>query len=186
MAFFYSTPPLTPTMSSGGWDADDEASDSEGSPSPNPFDFVHLSTSLAPVAEPQAIFNYTICRDSNRTLWTIGKSDGWTNTSYLLWEMCATLADVGVDVEWTRRFEQWRPEWNRIQDHVKSYGETHFSSEIPLAPIGFALVTLHDRSFEIDQDGGEDQLDVWALWRYVIELPAGEMGTFEVVLMDTV
>jgi hypothetical protein len=189
MSFFYPSPPPTPTISptSESWDADDEGSDSEGFLSP--FDLVHLSTSLTSVPEPQAIFNFHVCRDSHPTRGATGKSEGWANTSYLLWSMCATLADAGIDVEWTHTFEQWRPQWDRIQDHVKSYGYTHFSSEIPPAPIGFALVRFDDsKSFEIEQDGcgGEDQLDVWALWRFVIELPVGENGMFEVVLMDTV
>jgi len=189
---FYPSPPPTPKISlvSENWDADDEASDSEASL--DSFDLVPLSSSLVSFSdhpEPQALFNFYICRDSHPTLGATGKSEGWANTSCLLWEMCATLADAGTDVEWTQTFEQWRPKWNRVQDHVKAYGYTHFSSEIPPAPVGFALVRFEgESSFEIEQDGcsGDDQLDVWALWRFVVELAVGERGVFDVVLMDTV
>jgi hypothetical protein len=183
----YSSPLPTPTIDpNDNWEADDEASDAGEI---NSFDLVHLSTSLSSLPEPQAIFNFHICRDSQPFLGATGKSEGWNNTSYLLWQMSATLADAGTDLEWTRKFQKWRPRWNGIQEHVKAYGYTHFSSEIPPAPVGLALIRFDgERSFEIDQDGsgGEDQLDVWALWRFVVELPVGNPGFFEVLLMDTV
>lgn len=189
----FPSPPMSPNLMSSDkmmdaeeWDADDESS--EYTDSLAPFD--EFSSILKTLPEPEVLFNYKICRDSHPIPGVIGKSDGWVNTSQLLWELCATLADAGTDVEWTKTFERWRPTWNNIQAQMRSYGYTHYCSEIPVAPIGLAVIRFSegDRSFEIEQESCgdiQDHLDVWALWRFVIEMPGSEMGVFDVTLIDT-
>ncbi|KAJ5329321.1 hypothetical protein N7452_009711 [Penicillium brevicompactum] len=176
-------------------DADNELSDDEFEgdamygPYSTPDAFDDFSSVLNALPEPQPLFHFHICRDSHPLHGTKGKSDGWANASYLLWEMCAILAAAGTDYEWTVKFEKHLPTWQKIQQQVKTYGFTHFSSEIPAAPVDLAFVRLpkEDRSFEIEQDPHgdvQDSSDVWALWRYIIEMPVAEEKLFEVRLVD--
>ncbi|CAG8211464.1 unnamed protein product [Penicillium olsonii] len=177
-----------PTETEETWDADDEQSDDEGSFDP----FENFSSILIDLPEPKWFFNFHVSRDSQPTLGTDGMSDGWINKPYFLWELCAILAAAGTDKEWTEKFEQWKPTWLLAREQMRTYGCSHFSSEFPLAPIGLALIRFPEdgREFEIDQgdDLGdfEDGSDVWALWRYLVEMPVGKDNMFEVTLVEEV
>ncbi|CAI7634784.1 unnamed protein product [Penicillium bialowiezense] len=162
------------------WDADNELSDEEGTF--DPFDdFSSVLTALPNPQDPQPIFHFQVCRDSHPLY--------GAKVPHTLWEMCAVLAAAGTDFEWTEKFEKFVPIWENIQQQVKTYGFTHFSSEIPIAPVDLAFIRFPEdnRSFEIEQDprgGVQDSSDIWALWRFIVELPVGEPKLFEVRLVD--
>ncbi|CAI7610466.1 unnamed protein product [Penicillium glandicola] len=151
------------------WDADDEDSDPEKS---DAFDFLSMSIILGSKQEVRPLFHFKVRREEDKFL---GAS--------------------GTDREWTATFEKWRPQWNKIQVQVKTFGYTQFSSEIPLAPVDLALVQFIGyrsdevpREFEIEQEGPNgvsDSQDIWTLWRYIIETPAHEIREFYVSLKDT-
>ncbi|CAG8225775.1 unnamed protein product [Penicillium salamii] len=151
------------------WDADDEYSDTESVFDP----FEDFSSILIDLPEPQAIFKFHICRGSQPTLGTIDVRypRGSRNRQRMVKEI-----------------RQWRPTWNDVRNKIRFYGYSHFSSEIPLAPVGLAIVRFpeENRSFGIEQSdvGVLDGSDVWALWRFIIEMPAGECKLFEVTLID--
>jgi hypothetical protein len=180
-----------PMKTDESWDADDEDSDSDS------FNLSPMSQVLGLKSKKDvpSLFRFRVRREEDKFLGASGKSDGWINISHFLWDMCATLADAGTDREWTATFEKWRPQWNKIQAQVKGYGYTRFSSEIPPAPVDLALVQFFGsqfdgqvRGFEIEQEDlntEPDSRDIWTLWRYIIETPAGEIKEFNVTLRDT-
>ncbi|KAJ5589199.1 hypothetical protein N7537_011877 [Penicillium hordei] len=189
-----------PTDTDETWDADDEDSsdtafDSSSETACDPFDFVPLSIALGSQHETRRLFRFTVRREEYRSLSATGTYDGWIDVSHFLWTMCATLADSGVDWEWTAAFEKWRPQSKKVQAQVKTFGYTQFSSEIPPAPVGLALVQFFGspsdkkaREFEIEQEGPDcvsGSQDIWTLWRYVIETPANQIKEFHVTLRDT-
>ncbi|KAJ5951152.1 uncharacterized protein N7479_009565 [Penicillium vulpinum] len=178
------------------WDADDE--DSGSDPAPNTFNLMPMSKVLGlkpskDVTPP--LFRFRVRREEDKFLGASSSCDGWINISHFLWTMCATLADTGTDREWTAAFEKWRPQWKKVRAQVKTYGFTQFSSEIALAPVDLVLVQFFGsqldggvRGFEIEQEDPNtpsDTQDVWALWRYIIETPAGQIKEFNVTLRDT-
>ncbi|KAJ6142969.1 hypothetical protein N7471_002422 [Penicillium samsonianum] len=182
-----------PLHTDEAWDADDE--DSESERTSNAFDFVPLSIALGLKKEVHPLFHFRVRREEGKFPGASGKSDGWISASHFLWTMCATLAEAGIDPEWTVTFGKWRPQWNKIQVQVKTFGYTQFSSEIPPAPVGLALVQFfgsrfdeEPREFEIEQedlDNVSDCQDIWTLWRYIIETPADQIKEFHVSLRDT-
>lgn len=187
-----------PINTDENWDADDE--DCGSDTTLDSFDSVPLSLALRSKDDgkgpfDKSLFHFSVNREETNLLGAPGKSDGWISVSHFLWTMCATLADAGTDLEWTATFEQWRPQWNKIQVQVKRFGYTQFSSEIAPAPVDLALVRFvgfrHDqehREFEIEQEGQDsiaDCQDIWTLWRYIIETPANQIREFHVRLRDT-
>lgn len=151
------------------------------------------STPEAPtlVDEVRPLLLFRVRRENSTFEDVSGESNGWTNASHFLWSMCATLADGGKDPVWTGIFEKWRPQWKKIQKQVKTYGYTHFSSEIPPAPVdvaGVRLLGCLPKDFEIEQecpDEVSDRQDIWTLWRNIIEAPAGQIPEICVCLKDT-
>ncbi|KAJ5275381.1 hypothetical protein N7497_005994 [Penicillium chrysogenum] len=187
-----------PINTDENWDADDE--DCGSDTTLDSFDSVPLSLPLRSKDDgkgpfDKSLFHFSVNREETNLLGAPGKSDGWISVSHFLWTMCATLADAGTDLEWTATFEQWRPQWNKIQVQAKRFGYTQFSSEIAPAPVDLALVRFvgfrHDqehREFEIEQEGQDsiaDCQDIWTLWRYIIETPANQIREFHVCLRDT-
>ncbi|KAJ5243985.1 hypothetical protein N7489_004081 [Penicillium chrysogenum] len=187
-----------PINTDENWDADDE--DCGSDTTLDSFDSVPLSLALRSKDDgkgpfDKSLFHFSVNREETNLLGAPGKSDGWISVSHFLWTMCATLADAGTDLEWTATFEQWRPQWNKIQVQVKRFGYTQFSSEIAPAPVDLALVRFvgfgrdqEHREFEIEQEGQDsiaDCQDIWTLWRYIIETPANQIREFHVRLRDT-
>ncbi|OQE16525.1 hypothetical protein PENFLA_c027G01813 [Penicillium flavigenum] len=187
-----------PINTDENWDADDE--DCGSDTTLDSFDSVPLSLALGSKNDgkgplDKSLFHFSVHREETNLLGARGKSDGWISISHFLWTMCATLADAGTDLEWTATFEQWRPQWNKIQVQVKRFGYTQFSSEIAPAPVDLALVRFfgfgvdeEHREFEIEQEGPDnvsDCQDIWTLWRYIIETPANQIREFHVCLRDT-
>ncbi|EKV12718.1 Oxidoreductase, N-terminal [Penicillium digitatum] len=182
-----------PSATDERWDADDEDSGSERTL--NAFDFAPLSIVLGSKHEARRLFRFTVRREEDKFLVASGKSDGWIDASHFLWTMCATLADAGTDRKWSATFEKWRPQWEKVQTQVKTFGYTQFSSEIPPAPVDLALVQFFGsrvdqvtREFEIEQEGPDrvsDGQDIWTLWRYITETPADQIREFHVTLRDT-
>ncbi|KAI2704741.1 hypothetical protein CBS147332_7395 [Penicillium roqueforti] len=187
-----------PMITDEDWDADDE--DSGSDTTSDSFDLVPMSTALKPEDKVRGLctnplFHFTVHREEHTFPGQCGKSDGWINTSHFLWAMCATLADSGTDPEWAATFEEWRPQWNKIQAQVKRFGYTHFSSEIAPAPVDLVLVQFfgwgysgEPREFEIEQEDPDsvyDCQDMWTFWRYIIETPASQIRQIVVCLKDT-
>ncbi|OGE56324.1 hypothetical protein PENARI_c003G11800 [Penicillium arizonense] len=173
-----------------GYEADDESS------KPRSGDTTTAISS--PPVEIQGVFHFKVHRECSTMSGSSGEVSQWINASYFLWKMCATLADTAADPEWTEAFELWRSTWDQIQEELLVSEDTGVPVKIPPAPVNLASVQpgsvslrgseKEDWVIEIEQeDDGMlyDNQDIWALWRRVVESPAGPADAFCVILKET-
>ncbi|KAJ5301983.1 hypothetical protein PENANT_c057G04501 [Penicillium antarcticum] len=178
------------TDSDEGYEADDESGKSQAT----------ATAFTNPPEEIRGVFYFKVHRECSKLPSSSGKVSQWIDSSYFIWNMCATLADSSTDPEWTKAFELWRPTWDQIQEELQASEDTEFPVKIPLAPVKLASVQPGNTSprgiededwvIEIEQDGDDDAMlydnqDIWALWQRVIASPVGSTHAFHVTLQDT-
>ncbi|KAJ5748744.1 uncharacterized protein N7511_010440 [Penicillium nucicola] len=155
----------------------------------------------------QASFRFIVRRASHAEPSATHVLNTWVNSSYLIWAVCAALADDGVDEEWTRKFQKWRPLWNKIQQDVQYFQDGHrafvsnkFFMKIPAPPIHRMLVQQFDgpKFFPLRaphflqhcpgcpscHGDGHHHEDIWDLWRYIYRAPVSSPLIFCVTFQD--
>jgi hypothetical protein len=158
-------------------------------------------------SEVQASFRFIVRRESQAEPSATHVLNTWVSTSYLIWAICVSLANDGVDEEWTRMFEKWRMAWKRIQHDVEYFedGSREFVSnkfflKIPPPPIYRVLVQQFDgpRFFPLRaghflehctgcsrcHGDGHHHEDMWGLWRYIHKAPVDSPLIFCVTLQE--
>ncbi|OQE04200.1 hypothetical protein PENSOL_c001G08971 [Penicillium solitum] len=80
--------------------------------------------------------------------WPLVVVDELINGNYLIWTLCARLAESGLDQDWTRKFNsQHRSQWVQTQTLVQqTQGVDRFQLDIPLPPMVQAVFTYIDNS----------------------------------------
>lgn len=80
--------------------------------------------------------------------WPLIVIDELINGNYLIWTLCARLAESGLDQDWTRKFNaQHRSQWVQTQALVQqTQGVDRFHLDIPLPPMVQAVFTCIDKS----------------------------------------
>ncbi|KAF7523966.1 hypothetical protein PCG10_006270 [Penicillium crustosum] len=80
--------------------------------------------------------------------WPLIVVDELINGNYLIWTLCARLAESGLDQDWTRKFNsQHRSQWVQTQTTVQqTQGVDRFQLDIPLPPMVQAIFTYIDKS----------------------------------------
>ncbi|CAI7644159.1 unnamed protein product [Penicillium viridicatum] len=77
-----------------------------------------------------------------------GIIDELINGNYLIWTLCARLAESGLDQDWTRKFNtEHRSQWVQTQRIVQqTEGADRWKLDIPLPPMMQAVFTYMDKS----------------------------------------
>ncbi|KAJ9483701.1 hypothetical protein VN97_g9688 [Penicillium thymicola] len=80
--------------------------------------------------------------------WPLIVVDELANGNYLIWTLCARLAESGLDQEWTQKFNsQHRSQWVQTQAIVKQTEPANRAKlDIPLPPMLQAVFNYVDRS----------------------------------------
>ncbi|KAJ5616919.1 hypothetical protein N7537_002033 [Penicillium hordei] len=80
--------------------------------------------------------------------WPLIVVDELINANYLIWTLCAHLAESGLDQDWTRKFNtQHRSQWVQAQTIVQqTQGADQFQLDIPTPPMVQAVFTYIDKS----------------------------------------
>ncbi|KAJ5978061.1 hypothetical protein N7501_001403 [Penicillium viridicatum] len=80
--------------------------------------------------------------------WPLIVVDELINGNYLIWTLCARLAESGLDQDWTRKFNtQHRSQWVQTQRIVQqTVGADRWQLDIPLPPMLQAVFTYMDKS----------------------------------------
>ncbi|CAG8037097.1 unnamed protein product, partial [Penicillium nalgiovense] len=95
---------------------------------------------ITPQASMQCYVGRQLCVSWPQTVIT-----EWINENYLIWTLCAALADSGFDREWTQGFDLYfRSQWVQIQSTVQqTQGVDRFLLDIPAPPM-FMAVFAHN------------------------------------------
>ncbi|CAI7648301.1 unnamed protein product [Penicillium glandicola] len=98
-----------------------------------------------PVADLQITPQISVGR-SGGTSWPHIVVSEWINENYLIWTLCAGLAESGEDQEWTRRFDtHYGDQWAEIQTLVQQTQDVdRFLLDIRPPPVLLAALTHHD------------------------------------------
>lgn len=96
----------------------------------------------------QAIALHCHIARSGINTWPLIVVDELINANYLLWTLCARLAESSLDQDWTRKFNtQHRSQWVQTQTIVQqTQGADRFQLDIPPPPMLQAVFTYIDQS----------------------------------------
>jgi hypothetical protein len=144
-----------------------------GSP---PGNLLSLFPDPVPVVKGLNQFRFQLHRDNGVMPGLFGYLEKYVSATHLVWSMCASLADSGIDPEWTRTFEMWRPQWREFSKSFECHGNTKRTLPIAASPVRemwiqkpnsldvFKLRVVYHREKQRDRD------DLEALWRFMLDV----------------
>lgn len=121
-------------------------------------------------------FRIQIHRDNGVLPGIFSYLEKYVSATHMVWSMCAVLADSGIDPEWTKTFEMWRPQWREFSKSFECHGNTKRTLPIAASPVREVWIQRPDNlkvfKLRVDyfQDKQRDRDDLETLWKWMLEV----------------